>query len=342
MANLNETDLLVGEGKKFKDLEKSLEAIYGFKIIKTRYPSSVSLTSKKAVLETNIGQFFLKEKPLYCSDELSLQRSFLFQDFCSNSIDCVPKIIKTKTKDFYFPVGDRKYFLSEYINGRHYNGSEKDIMKMLNVILEINIIGQKFLEQERARSGVNKKFESYQIATLIPELDKYVKNEKERQVVADIRKTFHKLSEEYKSIGNDNFVMAHSDCILFNFIFTDSKAYLIDFDNAKVLPRIHDFAEFFVSATILNYLAAIANLKKPVFLSFDKKISKTILNFYREKLKFSGKEFLLFPVVCDIVWLWTLVLSVIKEDYLIEDLQGAIDVINKKVNRKVIQNTLSS
>ena len=78
---------------------------------------------------------------------------------------------------------------------------------------------------------------------------KYIKNEKERQIVLNIQTALHKLVDEYNSIGNDNFVVAHSDCILFNFIFTDRKTYLIDFDNAKVLPRIHDFAEFFVATS---------------------------------------------------------------------------------------------
>jgi thiamine kinase-like enzyme len=340
MANLNQTDLLVGEEKRFKDLKEKIESIYGFKIINTFFPNSVSLTSRKAILETNAGTFFLKEKPLYCSDDLSLKRSFYFQDYCSDNTSCTPRIIRTKNKNFYFIMSGRKYFLSEYIKGRHFNGSKQDIVKMLNTILEISITGKKFLDQKGIPSNVKKNFASFQIATLVPELVKYASNKKEEKIAKDIQETFYRLSEEYNSIGNDNVVMAHSDCILFNFIFTDDRAYIIDFDNAKVLPRIHDFAELFVSATILNYLAAITNLKKPILLDFDKNSAKIILDFYKDKINFSEKEISLFPVICDIVWLWTLCLSVVKEDYLLEDIEDVINIINRKNHRKKILNSL--
>ena len=334
MANLNDTDLLIIDNAKSVSLKKTLELMYGFKIIKTHNPSYISLTSRKATLETNMGKFFLKEKPLYCSDTLSMQRSSFFQDFCSKKIHFIPKIIRTKDNNFYFEFENRKYFLQEYINGRLFNGSKKDISRMLDIINELNIAGKKFLDHTNLPKDTTKKFNSFEIATLIPTLDKFIKNEKDRFTFNKIQTTFDNLKNEYNLAGNSSFVMAHSDCILFNFIFSGDKTYLIDFDNTKVLPRIHDIAEFFVSATSLNYITDINNLKRPVLTKPNKIFLKIILSFYKKKFNFTKKEILLFPIIVDVVWLWTLCLSILKEDYRLEDIERILEIINDKTNRE--------
>jgi thiamine kinase-like enzyme len=340
MANLNKSDLLAAEKSNFNDLEKLIESAYNLKILKTYYPNSVSFTSRKAVLETNKGKMFLKEKPFYCSDEISLQRSALFQNYCSKENIC-PEIIKGVSGEFYFNFENRKFFLSKHIDGRHFNGSKQDIEKMLKIVSKLNIAGKNFLNQEGLPDFILEKYDSYQIATLIPELTKYIKNSKDKNVFEKVQKTFESLKNEYMLVGNKEYVMSHSDCILFNFIFTENSAYIIDFDNAKVLPRIHDFAEFFISGTILNYLAAITNLKKPVLLTYNKEFSNTILNFYKKNLNFSQTDILLFPIIADIVWIWTLCLSVLKEDYSIEDLGRAVEIIDDKEHRQIISSLLS-
>lgn len=341
MTNLNNTDLLITNKDKFRNLKWVIESAYNLKIGKTYYPSSISLTSRKAVLETDKGIFFLKEKPLYCSDDIYMKRSAYFQEFCSNHIHDVPKIIRTKNGEYYFEFETRKFFLSEYIIGKPFNGSNNNIKQILGLIAELNNAGRDFLNKNKTQTDIIKKYESYEIATLIPILSKYIRTKKDKSILEDIKKTFLKLSEEYNSIGNDDYIMAHSDCILFNFIFKKDQTYLIDFDNAKVLPRIHDLAEFFVSATLLNYLAEITNLKRPVFTRINKDFAEIILDYYKNNLGLSKKEIALFPVIVDIIWIWTLCLSILKEDYLLDDIKIVIKAINEKTNRKEILRLLS-
>jgi thiamine kinase-like enzyme len=342
MANLNETDLLVTNITKFQNLKMVLESLYSFKIQKTHYPSSISLTSKKAILETNKGKFFLKEKPQYCSEDILIQKSSLFQDFCSQNTAHVPKIIKTVEGNYYFEFENRKFFLSEYIDGKPFSGSKDDVKKMLDVLYSLNMVGEKFLMNKSLPKGISRRFESYEIATLIPFLVKYAKTDEDKSIFHNIEEVLALLQAEYSSIGNNDYIMAHSDCILFNYIFTKDQTYLIDFDNAKVLPRIHDLAEFFVSATMLNYLAEITNLKKPVFIKPDKHFQDMVLDYYRNNFKLSVKEKLLFPIIVDIVWLWTLCLSVLKDDYALIDLKDVLEKIKNKSNRKEITKLLNS
>lgn len=336
MANLNKTDLLVTNTDKFENLKKTIESFYGFKIQKTQYPNSISLTSRKAILETNKGKYFLKEKPEYCSDNLLIEKSSLFQDFCSQNTIHVPKIIKTIQDNYYFEFECKKFFISEYIEGKPFNGSKTDIEKMLIVLSSLNYAGTLFLSNTNLSKKIIEKFDSYKIATLIPDLIRYVRTEEDKKIFNNIQQTMSNLVSEYNLIGNEEYIMAHSDCILFNFIFNRKQVYLIDFDNTKVLPRIHDLAEFFVSATMLNYLAEITNLKRPVFIKPENQFSKIILNTYKNNFSLSKKEIQLFPIIVDIVWLWTVCLSVLKEDYLISDIKLVIETINNKVNREEI------
>jgi len=341
MANLNDTDLLITSTDGFNNLKSVLESLYGFKIQRTHYPNSISLTSRKAILETNKGPYFLKEKPRYCSEDTLIQRSSLFQDFCSQTTPHVPKIIKTTENNYFFEFENRKFFLSEYIEGGSFNGSEDDIEKMLDVMKSLNLAGKKFMMNQDIPNSITKKFDSYEIATLIPEIIKYEKTEGDKLIFNKIIKILSALKSEYNLIGNDTYIMAHSDCILFNFIFNKNQTYLIDFDNAKMLPRIHDLAEFFVSATMLNYLGEITNLKKPVFIKPYQRFEKIILDYYKEKFNLSRKEALLFPIIVDIVWLWTLCLSILKEDYELSDIEDALETIENKNNREEITKALT-
>jgi hypothetical protein len=186
MANLNNTDLLVTNKNKFNNLKRIIESIYDLKVEKTHYPSSISLTSRKAVLETNKGIYFLKEKPLYCSDDIYIKRSYYFQEFCSKYIHYVPKIIKTKSDEYYFEFETRKFFLSEYVEGKPFNGSDNNIKQILRLITELNNVGKSFLDKNKSPLGIVKKYESYEIVTLIPILSKYIKTKKDKLIFEDM------------------------------------------------------------------------------------------------------------------------------------------------------------
>lgn len=339
MANLNQHDLVFLDSPEFQGFKDLLEQEYGFRITSTTLPSIVSFTSKKIVLITNRGTYFLKEKPVYCSDPLSLRRSAHFQEYASSKLEIVPKILRTNKSEYFVLWNERHYFLAEYIEGRHYNGSSSDIDSMISALLLFQSSGAHYLtEYQNERSDELRLNESYVVADGIPSVEKYIQSENETEVYKTIIELQRKLSSQYSKITAQNYIMSHSDFILFNVLLDSTSAVVAinDFDNVKVLPRIHDMAEFLVSASLLNYLAPLTNLKFPVSVNPDYSVFNQILDRYSADLNLTKGEWLHLGIVTELIWLWTLVLAVFKGDYSLSDLVPALQVLTEEKIQTVI------
>lgn len=331
MPNLNEHDLIFFKTREFTDFEKFLEENYQFKIISTEYPPFISFTSKKAILFTDKGNFFLKEKPKYSSDQISLNKSALFQDYASSKLDIVPKIKLTKNNDYYIVWKKRFYFLTDYKKGRSFNGSDEDVTSMLKALNKLQKIGREFVSKNDVPPEVLERVESYQVAKLVPLIKDYIESEKETLIYERIIKCFEILKTKYIALPRNEYIMSHSDFIVFNLVFDNNEVLAInDFDNVKNLPNLHDLAEFLVSATMLNYIGAVTNMKLPVLLEPQKNKFKLIIESYRDDFLISKEDFVLLGIIAEIVWLWTLCLSVLKGDYNISDLEGAVEAVEKQ------------
>lgn len=339
MANLNEHDLILFKSNEFVGFDKYLETEYGFKIISSEYPTYISFTSRKAILHTSLGDLFLKEKPQYSSDQLSLDRSTYFQEFVSLKTDIVPKIIRTKENKFFVEWKGRLYFLTEYKKGRSYNGSLQDVEAMLYALQIMQKNGINFCTNKNIPDKVLDDIESFEIYKIIYLIEKYARNTAEQNLYNRIIRDLEKLKQEYLGLPKNKYVMSHSDFIVFNMVFDNNKVVAVnDFDNVKRLPILHDLAEFLVSTTILNYAGTVTNLKKPILLKPDNRKLNIIIKSYIEDFKLNKEDFKLLANLSETIWLWTLCLSVLKEDYQISDLKNAIACIEKRNLQKTIIN----
>ncbi|HEX6977429.1 MAG TPA: phosphotransferase [Patescibacteria group bacterium] len=330
MANLNKHDVLFLSSNKYKSLAVLIEKSYDLKIDSVEFPSFISFTSRKAIIHTNKGIFFLKEKPQYSDDKLSREKSASFQKYASTKLDIVPKILTTVSGQDYILWKKRYFFLTEYKEGRTYNGSDSDVKAMLIALQKLNNCGKDFVSEKDISQNIIKKIESYEVASLVPLIEKYIKSDSEKETYQRILKLFEKLKSEYLEIPKSEYLMSHSDFIVFNLIFKNDKVLAInDFDNAKCLPKIHDLAEFLVSATLLNYNGSVTNMKLPVLLNPDKSKFQIITKSYANDFSLNKSDFKLLAVVAEIVWAWTLCLSILKEDYTISDLSPVISLLEK-------------
>lgn len=281
---------------------------------------------------------FLKEKPLYCSTDLNLKKSASFQDYVSSQLEIVPRILKTKNNRFYLDWNERQYFLTEYKKGRHYNGSESDLRAIINSLYDFQQCGSAyFTEYKEVKLDELILVESPTVALGITGLGEKNLSQTEKSILQEILLLYKNLEEEYLTIPREKFIMSHGDFILFNIILDGENVVAInDFDNVKVLPRIHDMAEFLVSASLLNYLAPLTNLKLPISTTPDTRVSQYILQQYRERFVLSQHEINLLGTVTEIVWLWTLVLSVFKGDYNLYDLKPALRTLQNRQVKNLI------
>lgn len=338
MANLNSHDLLFLDSPEFRGFREKIEQYYDLDIKSTSLPEIISFTSKKLILHTSKGNFFLKEKPQYCSNELALKRSAHFQDHVSSRMEIVPKILSTRAKDYYIHWNRRYYFLADYKKGRHYNGSPKDISVMIDGLNAFQKIGNDYLDIcKDSRQEELIRYESPDVASGIIDVQKKIKTENDNLIFQEIISLYENLCSEYVTFTKEKYTMAHSDFILFNLILDKSGVIAInDFDNVKVLPRIHDMAEFLVSATLLNYIAPTTNLKLPIQINPEAVLFESILERYISDFKLSDTEKKMLGTVTEIIWLWSIVLAVFKDDYSLSDLKPVIEALRqRKVKTKI-------
>ena len=340
MPNLNKHDLVLFKSSEFLGFEKFLEKNYQFRIISTEYPPYVSFTSRKAIIHTDKGTFFLKEKPEYSSDKLSLNKSGRFQRYASFKLDVVPKIRLTKKDECFVMWKSRFYFLTEYKKGRVFNGSDQDVNSMLKALNKLQKIGKEFTSKKDVPPDVLKRIESYEVAKLTPLIKKYARSKKESSIYGKIIKCLEMLKKEYISLPKKEYLMSHGDFIIFNIIFRNNEVVAInDFDNAKKLPKLHDLAEFLVSSTMFNYIGSLTNMKLPVVLEPQKSKFKLIMKSYVRDFSLSKKDVVLLSTIAEIIWLWTLCLSVLKGDYRISDLAKVVRRVEKRSLSNLIKNT---
>ncbi len=330
MPNLNDHDLIFFKSLEFEGFQEFLEQSYKFHVISYEFPPYISFTSRKAILHTDKGIFFLKEKPKYSTDQLSLKRSALFQEYASSKLKIVPKIRLTMENDYYIKWKDKLYFLTDYKDGRVFNGSDEDVSSMLAALKKLQKTGKEFMQDFELVQDILQAVESYDVARLVPLVKASIRSNTESKIYNRIIACFENLKIKYLAVPKNEYIMSHSDFILFNLLLHENGVIAInDFDNAKTLPILHDLAEFLVSASMLNYIGSVTNMKLPVFLEPQESKFRLIIKSYIRDFHLTNDDFVLLGIIAEIVWLWTLCLSVLKGDYKILDLEIAVKNIEK-------------
>lgn len=335
MANLNQNDVLFLGSDEFNGFTKKIEREYGVKVLSYDLPPYVSFTSRKAILNTNKGTFFLKEKPEYCSDYEKREAAADFQEYLSAHLTNVPNILRTQKEEHYVQWNNRFLFLSEYRPGRIFNGSVNDLESILDSLKEFHKVAKDFEDS-------NDNVESYELLIPLDLIRGLTHSDQEKEDLLFIEKVLNRIKEEYSHLNKVDYIMSHGDFSLFNVLFDGQSVIAInDFDNAQRLPRIQDLTEFLISATLINYLAPLSNLKYPIFLEPEPVKFHTVLNYYKKHFNLTEQERQLLPVLAELVWLDILLLAVLKEDYLISDIMPAIKKIERGDLRSNVQLILS-
>lgn len=332
MTNLNEHDIINMESDYGKKITQAIESSYNLKIQKYSPVPQLSFTSKKALITTDQGIFFLKEKPFYSKGSEELFRSSTFQDYCANHSKNFVEILKSKNNSSFLEFGDKIYFITPYTGGTSFSGKKEELIQMLDTIIQLKHLGKDYLMENVDKKYILPPNKSYEVILPLSLLEPMILTDLDKKVFLDLKKALDILKTEYDSFNDIEYIMSHSDCILFNFQILSDKAILHDFDNAKVLPNIHDLAEFFVSSCLLNYTGNVTNLKLPIFLNTHKNTSDPVIKKIAQNL--TTKEKLLIPTCIEIIWIWNLMLSVIKEDYKINDLIPVIENIFQRTLHK--------
>lgn len=336
MANLNPHDIINMKSGHGKRLASAIESAYGLSLTDYSPIPEISLTSKKALIKTNRGILFLKEKPFYAKSPSSLFRSASFQNFCAEKSDRFVALIETIDHSPFLEFEDSIYFLTPFVEGKSFTGGNEEIFKMLETAIELKKLGKEYMKAGTDKKEFLAPNKSYEIILPATLFEPMIETKEDEKIFGDLQGALKVLTEEFNTNEHVEYIMAHGDCILPNFQLLNGKAVLHDFDNAKVLPNVHDIAEFFVSSCLLNYRGNVTNLKLPIFLSFHKAISAIIAGKIKRIL--TKDEVALLITCIKIIWIWSLMLSILKGDYRIKDLAPGIENIHeKKLHGELIQ-----
>lgn len=334
MPNLHNHDVLFLHSKELDGFIGFLEDSYGFIIESCSLPPNVSFTSRKAIVHTNKGTFFLKEKPQYCSELSDLQRSVEFQVFLSQCTAIVPSVLPTVDGAYYIIWQNTHFFLTVFKEGRTFNGSDKDIQAMLKAVKTLYDAAAIFTEQYKQFGYID----SYDVIPDALVLSRYASSVSEHVILQRVARIKEKVKARYHTIEEKEYSINHGDLSIFNMLLDQNGVVAInDFDNVQCLPRVHDLAEFLVTATLVHYQGAITNLQRPVFTQPSDKKFMHILNFYARAVHIKSSSAKLLAVIAEIVWLEILLLAVLKEDYSLTDIVPAIDCIEGEDLSKSIQ-----
>ena len=206
---------------------------------------------------------------------------------------------------------------------------------MLETIFELRKLGRDYIKEIKSEAKILKPFKTYEIVLQFSLLDSLIQDEEDGKIIDELKEAFRVLKDEFDKFNDIEYIMSHSDCILFNFQIIGSNSILHDFDNAKVLPSVHDIAEFFVSSALLNYRGEVTNLKLPIFLSAHDRVGVVLAEKISKCLTTSEQKMM--PVCIEIIWLWTHMLSVIKEDYKIRDIKPVVkSILSRSINKELV------
>lgn len=321
-TDLNSSDLFVQNISDRIVLEHVASQFGIGKITNITSPLHHTTTSKKAIVETANGRYFIKEKAAYAADEVSLNLSGEFQIFLSGHLSkCVPKLMRRHNGATYAESGSRRYVAMPEVRGQAFVGRPGQVYSAGCVLAQIHNLSTKFSAENaklippyRTSQDEARTF----IAMASDSSDAKGSLDPHREKALDL---LGRIAHEY-STDYDRFVpkiVAHGDFAPSNLLFKgDAVAAVLDFDNVAYHARIRDLGEAIISfCGGMNYLGATSNLRAPISTAISLSLVERFLAGYTENiqvsLSHSEKNYLHSEIVFS--WVEHMSLGIIRGDF---------------------------
>lgn len=317
MPNLNTTDILNFNAKEFLSKRVIICQNYNYKKIKKiEFPEALSFTSKKIIIkDENNKMIFLKVKPAYCSDEASLEKSAYLQNFLAERLHFIPPIIKTIDRLDYLKINNEIFFVTKYIPGDYFNGSDCDVKAAGAALGKMHKISKKIKKEFKQKLSIE--ISSFFMDLAIDHLKKNNFLSSYQNDVSLLTSFLNKAETRLNKLSKRYFLLAHGDYNPFNLIYDFNKRSVIainDFDNVEYLPRIHDLAEGLLTFCYIHYKGNSSSYQD--FLgSYCPTKANIFLNSYLQYVKLSQVEIGLLNLFVKIIWIELICLGIIRDDY---------------------------
>ncbi|MCA9940878.1 MAG: phosphotransferase [Anaerolineales bacterium] len=326
---LTHTDLLLGAGTDNLLLRRiaaqyKIGPIRGFS-----YPAVVTTTSRKAIIHTTDGAYFLKEKPDYCADPLSITLATGFQHFLAERLPFVPRIIRTRDNGFFVPANGRKYVLTVFQPGRMFRGADADIEMAAAALAWMHNAAAEFAIPEtypRKSSYDETRFfwqRAYDLAGSARALDK-------EPAMMGLRAFMEQAGDKASPDAGIRHLITHGDYSPLNLVFSATGVAAVnDFDNCDHHPRVRDLAEAMLTFSDgVSYAGNTSNLRRPIATRYDREKARLFYHTYQAHTRFplSDAEKRLVTGEMIFIWIELMCLGLVRGDFNYHDVFNSLSM----------------
>lgn len=318
--DLNSSDVLFLE-KAEHEITQAIADEFGVgTIYATSHPLHHSTTSRKTIIHTDCGIFFLKEKALYASDDAHIVLVSEFQNVLANSLVEIPPALVTTDGRFYSSRGDRKYVLSPAVAGEAFSGKIEQTRNAAVMLAQIHNISTNYTQEKEPENLTFKHSsdESEAFIKMAAELPRARDDPDKPFVISalyDIVKA-NRITPSSKIIK----LIAHGDFTPSNLLFNESGEVvaIVDFDNSAYHVRIRDLAEALITfCGAINYKGNTSSLRYPISTAINNAHITVFMKNYVSQLNkpLSSEEIAAIPSEVALVWTELMALGLVRGDF---------------------------
>lgn len=280
-----------------------------------------SQTSKKNVIETETGFYFIKQIPWYCDDERQIKFSHRLIEHLRYKNIPIPRLIYGKDGRSFYSINNCKFEIREFVSGELYQYSFEQIKGAGKILACLHKATTEFLIEPTDPQ-----------ATLADVINEHINLIRDIHNISNKTSLFldqiHDFFETYISpIFVEKKFPVHGDFIPWNMGFKKGEVIAIyDFDNAVVDSRLHDIAEAIVSFFVLKFDGHSSRLIRKQPLTFDFKETLVFLSEYERFFPLSIEEHKALPYyIIGNIW-ECILLAYIKNELDEEDIWESMNI----------------
>ncbi|NQV12092.1 hypothetical protein HQ524_01895 [Candidatus Uhrbacteria bacterium] len=286
-------------------------------------PPIYSHTSRKCLIHSSSGTFFVKELPKYRGKD-----AWIFTSQFQKQLSVFTNIILAPrcTEDGYLvlSIGDNNYHVTPFVKADYFDGSDEEIRSSGALTAEVHNIS----ENIALPSAFN--FDMPDTVKLLSKLI-YTESQEEQNWIESLVNDTIKLWQDAESFKIQRHII-HGDISPFNFLFVNKEAVLLnDFDNACVSIFLHDLAEGLLTFGYMMYAGIVSNFAAKLPQAPNKQRVGAFIEGYTSKRPILSEDLKPLSIYVELVWNELLILGVVRGDFSISHARKRID-ISKKIN----------
>ncbi len=244
-----------------------------------------SETSRKTVVRTAAGSYFLKQIPWYCAEPALVEFSASFANACAQEGLPVPMVHRTRAGALFAEYDGGLFTVSDLAVGMLYNESLQQVVASGDLLARMHRVGASCDLPAKGPITTTRGIAEEHI-----ELARRISKER-----CESTSVFDALCEMLDAVDCPHALQqypVHGDFIPWNIAYNsdDSIAALYDFDNASMDSRLHDVGEALIAWAALDFSGRHAGLAPEIRCSIDESVSLRFLQAYELMAPLTSNE----------------------------------------------------